>query len=339
MKAVVMTQAGSPDVLTMMDVPEPEIARPGDVKIALKAAGINPIDTKVRGRGVFYPDGLPAVLGCDGAGVVVETGNAVQGFAVGDEVWFCHGGLGGEQGNYAQFTVIDEAFLSHKPATWSFAEAAAAPLVLITAWEALFDRARLQAGQTLLVHAGAGGVGHIAIQLAHHHGARVCTTVSSIEKAEFVRELGADQTINYREQDVREAIMQWTDWRGVDVVFDTVGPAILQQSLPMVAHYGRLVTLLDPGNAIDWKPARDRNLSISFELMLTPMMNKDERPELHDARMHQVEILERCRKLAEAGHLRLHVARQFPLQDAQQAHRDIEAGHSKGKTVLIIESN
>lgn len=338
MKAVLMTQAGDPNVLSVADIPEPVITKANEVKIRLKAAGVNPIDTKVRARGVFYPDGLPAVLGCDGAGVVVETGSAVQRFKAGDAVWFCHGGLGGEQGNYAQFTVVDEAFVSHKPASWSFEQAAAAPLVVITAWEALFDRAHLQPGQTVLIHAGAGGVGHVAIQLAQQFGARICTTVSSVEKADFVRELGADHVIDYTQQDVLESVMQWTDGRGVDVVFDTVGPVVLQQSLPLTAYYGRLVTLLDPGTGINWKAARDRNLSISFELMLTPMLNQGPNKELHQARLHQITILDKCRELAEAGKLTVEVAHYYPLKDAAQAHRAIEAGHLTGKVVLIIES-
>jgi NADPH2:quinone reductase len=334
MKAVLMTQPGPPEVLSVADIPEPGITHDTDVKIQLKAAGINPIDTKIRGRGVFYPDGLPAVLGCDGAGIVLEVGKAVQRFKSGDAVWFCHGGLGGEQGNYAQYTVVDEALLSSKPTTWSFDQAAAAPLVLITAWEALFDRARLQSGETVLIHAGAGGVGHIAIQLAKQHGARVCTTVSSAEKAAFVRELGADYVIDYRQQDVVETVRQWTEGRGVDVIFDTVGPAVLQQSLAAAAYRGRLVTLLDPGTDIHWKEARDRNLSISFELMLTPMLNKA----LHEARLHQVAILDQCRELAEAGKLSIHVTQQYTLFDAMQAHQAIEAGHSTGKLVLIMDN-
>ena len=334
MKAVLMTQPGPPDVLSVVDIPQPGITHDSEVKIQLKAAGVNPIDTKLRARGVLCADGLPAVLGCDGAGVVIETGAAVQRFAVGDEVWFCHGGLGGEQGSYAEYSVIDEAFVSRKPAAWSFAQAAAAPLVLITAWEALFDRVRLRAGQTVLIHAGAGGVGHIAIQLAKQHSARVCATVSSAEKAAFVRGLGADHVIDYRQQNVVDAVRQWTDGRGVDLVFDTVGPAVLQQSLPAVAHYGQLVTLLDPGGDIHWKAARDRNLSISFELMLTPMLDKS----LHSARLHQVAILDQCRELVEAGKLTIHVAHQYRLIDAVLAHQAIEAGHATGKSVLIMDN-
>ena len=143
MKAIQMTAAGDPDVLKLQDIMEPEISEATQIKVKLKAAGVNPVDTKVRLNGVFYDKALPAVLGCDGAGIVVETGTAASRFKTGDKVWFCHGGLGREQGNYAEFNVIDERWVSLMPETFSFTEAAASPLVLITAWGALFDRGGL----------------------------------------------------------------------------------------------------------------------------------------------------------------------------------------------------
>ena len=333
MKAIVMTEAGSPDVLRKVAMPEPEITEAHQVKIKIHAAGVNPIDTKIRARGLFYPDALPAVLGCDGAGVIVEKGNAVDRFKVGDEVWYCHGGLGREQGNYAEFTVIDQLLLSHKPVSISFVQAAAAPLVAITAWEALFDRARLQTGQTVLIHAGAGGVGHVAIQLAKHAGAKVFTTISDEAKAGFVEELGADVVINYTREDVAEVLMHHTDGQGVDVVFDTVGPSVFQSSFALTAHYGHLVTLLDPGKDITMKVARDRNLNLGFELMLTPMLND----QLKSARQHQINILDQCRTRVEEGKLHFKIGCEYSLADAAQAHRAIEAGHSVGKHVLNLQ--
>lgn len=333
MKAVVMTETGSPDVLHRVGMQEPEISDPFSVKVKIHAAGVNPIDTKIRSRGLFFADALPAVLGCDGAGVIVEKGDEVEQFNIGDEVWYCHGGLGREQGNYAEYNVINADFLSRKPGSISFVQAAAAPLVAITAWEALFDRAQLKQGQTVLIHAGAGGVGHIAVQLAKHAGAKVCTTVSDTEKTAFVQALGADLIIDYNQVDVDEAVLEWTSGRGVDVAFDTVGPSVFQASFPLVAHYGHLVTLLDPGPNMHFKIARDRNLSLSFELMLTPMLND----QLTTARTHQIEILDRCRTLVEAGALQFHVAAEYPLAEAANAHRAIEAGHSMGKHVLNLD--
>ena len=323
-----MTTAGATNVLQLTEVAEPAITSPTQIKVQLAAAGVNPVDTKIRSRGVFYPDGLPAILGCDGAGTVVETGEAVDRFNTGDEVWFCHGGLGGAAGNYAEYTVLEQAEAEHKPPSLSFEQAAALPLVLITAWEALFDRAGLEAGQSVLVHAGAGGVGHVAIQLAKSVGARVATTVSSDEKADFVTALGADRAIRYNEVEFVEDVMDWTNGEGVDVVLDSLGGDVFQRSLEAAKVYGHVNTLLDPGNA-DWGEARNRNLAISFTLMLTPMLKN-----MADARRHQGDILNNCAELIEAGKLRTQVAHTFALEDAAKAHEHIEQGHTLGKIVL-----
>lgn len=331
MKAIVMTSPGDIDSLQLQEIAEPALATPSQIKVRLHAAGINPIDTKIRSRGVFFENGLPAVLGCDGAGVVTEVGEAVTQFKLGEKVWFCHGGLGREQGNYAEMTVIEANEACVMPRNLDFVHAAAAPLVLLTAWEALFDRAQLSAGQSVLIHAGAGGVGHVAIQLAKQRGARVATTVGNSEKAAFVRELGADLVINYREQNFVEAINDWTDGQGVDVAFDTVGPQAFKDSIPTVAHYGALITLLDPGANVDWKEARTRNLRLGFELMLTPMLRH-----LPQARAHQIDILKSCKRMIENNQLHLHVSHVLLLAQAAEAHRLIEQGHSQGKIVLQI---
>ncbi len=331
MKVVQMTAIGGPEVLALAEVDEPAISAPTQLKVQLKAAGVNPIDTKLRSRGVFYPDALPAVLGCDGAGVVTEVGAGVSRFRPGDAVWFCNGGLGGVQGNYAEYTVLEESVARAKPAGLDFAQAAAMPLVLITAWEALFDRARLQAGQTVLIHAGAGGVGHVAIQLARKRGARVLTTVGSAESAAFVTALGADEAILYREQDFVAAVAGLTGGRGVDVVLDSVGGATFQDSIRALAHYGDLVTLLDPGTGIEWKEARNRNLRIGFELMLTPMLAN-----LPEARTRHGEILDECAALFTSRQLRAHVNQVFPLAQAAAAHRRQAQGSMQGKLVLAI---
>jgi NADPH2:quinone reductase len=330
MKAVLMTQAGTPDVLSYTDIPEPQIAAPAQIKVWLRAAGVNPIDTKVRRHGVFYPDALPAVLGCDGAGEVVETGSEVSDFKSGDAVWFCNGGLGKEQGNYAEYTVIDRRWAARKLQSLSFIEAAAGPLVLITAWGALFARGGLQAGQTALIHAGAGGVGHVAVQLAKLHGARVIATVSSDAKADFVKSLGADETVVYTRENFVQAVNRLTAGQGADVVFDTVGPEVFKASIEATAHFGSLVTLLDPG-AISLAEARMRNLRIGFELMLTPMLRS-----LDAQRDKHVEILNRCAAWIDQGRLRLHVDKTFELREAAEAHRHIETGHTQGKIVLNI---
>ena len=328
MKAVLMTQQGNPDVLQLADIGEPEISTPSEVKIRLKAAGVNPIDTKIRSNGLFYQDALPAVLGCDGAGEVVEIGSGVVEFQPGDEVWFFNGGLGKEQGNYAEYTVIDARWITAKPKSRSFADAAASPLVLITAWEALYDRGNLQEGQNVLIHAGAGGVGHVAIQLAKIKGARVITTVSDEEKAGIVKALGADDVILYTKENFASRVNHLTGGKGADLVFDTVGPEVFKDSIDATAYGGSLVTILDPGE-LGLAEARMRNLKICFELMLTPMLRG-----LDSERDKQVEILTRCAEWMDLGKLKVLISHKMELSQAIVAHKLIEQGHIIGKIVL-----
>lgn len=331
MQAVVMTNPGNPDVLQLQEVPNPTIQTDTELLVRLHAAGVNPIDTKLRQRGTFYPEQMPAILGCDGAGVVETVGAKVQRFAVGDEVYFCCGGLG-KLGNYAQYTVVDERFIARKPASLSFAEAAAAPLVLITAWEALYDRGRLETGQSVLIHAGAGGVGHVAIQLAKLKGAEVCTTVGSQEKSRLVKQLGA-YAILYKQTDFVAATLDWTGGVGVDLAFDTVGGKTFFDTFPAVRVYGDVVTILEPdANYGNWKIARSRNLRISLEIMLTPMLQG-----LVSAQQHQADILEQCAQLIDQGKLKIHLSQTFSLKDAAAAHQAIETGSNIGKIALIIE--
>lgn len=334
MKAVLMTAPGAPDVLQLQQVDNPALPI-GDTEllVRLKAAGINPIDTKLRKRGTFYPDKMPAILGCDGAGIVEAVGTGVQKFRVGDEVYFCSGGLGDRNGNYAEYTVVSEGLAAHKPKTLSFAEAAAAPLVLITAWEALYDRGRLEAGRKVLIHAGAGGVGHVAIQLAKLQGAEVATTVSTPEKAEFVRQLGADRVIFYKQVDFVQNILDWTNGEGVELAFDTIGGETFYKTVPAVQVYGDLITILEPDPALgNLKAARNRNLRISLELMLTPMVMG-----LTQAQQHQGKILTECANLIEQGKLKIQLEKTFPLAEAAEAHRLLETGSMTGKIVLIID--
>lgn len=331
MRAVLMITPGDPSVLEIRDIRQPEIHRENELLIRLKAAGINPIDTKLRQRGTFFPEQMPAILGCDGAGIVEAVGSQVQRFRPGDEVYFCQGGVGAHPGTYAEWAIADERFVALKPRTLSFAEAAAAPLVLITAWEALYDRARLQAGQRVLIHAGAGGVGHVAIQLAVLQGARVATTISSSTKANFVRHLKAEHIINYRETDFVQATLDWTHGEGVEVAFDTVGGGILGKSFEAVQIYGDLVSILEPDPTTPWKIARTRNQRVSFELMLTPMLKG-----LVPEQIAQAKILEQCARLIDDGRLQIHCDRSFPLADAAEAHRTLERGGFLGKLVLEI---
>ena len=331
MRAVQMTAVGAPEVLQAVDLAEPEITSPTQIKVRLHAAGINPIDTKIRSKGLFYGAQPPAILGCDGAGEVVACGDQADRFNMGDRVWFCHGGLGREPGNYAGYTVLEQAEAEPMPASIDYPHAAAGPLVLITAWEALFDQARLQTGENVLIHAGAGGVGHVAIQLAKVRGAKVLATAGTPESMALCRELGADEVIDYRNEDVIARTHELTGGEGVQVCLEGAGPQVFRDSIALMAPYGRLVTLLDPGADLDLSAARSKNLQIAFTLMLTPMLM-----DLPGPRAHQGEILRECAALIDDDRLRLHVSQTFPLEQATAAHEQIASGHTHGKLVLNI---
>ena len=334
MKAMLMTAVGAPEVLQLQDIKKPNITSPTELLINIVAAGINPLDTKLR-QGAYPTDKLPVVLGCDAAGIVAEVGSEVSKFQVGDEVYFFHGGVdsieGNIQGNYAEFRIIEEHFVAQKPENLSFTEAAAVPLAIITAWRSLHDRAQIKSGQNVFINAGAGGVGHLAIQLAKIAGANVCTTTSSEEKADFVRSLGADRVINYKEQNFVEAIMDWTDGKGADIVMDNVGGEWIEKSFSAVAHYGHFVTLLLPDKETNWTVARQRNIAIHLEFMISPLLF-----DLKDAQKHQTFILEECAKYFDKKQLKIHVSKEMPLTEAAAAHIAIETATTTGKIVLTV---
>jgi len=332
MRAILMTAAGTADTLQSGEIPLPPLPSARHIRVKLAAAGINPLDTKLRSKPAYYPDKLPAILGCDGAGVVEAIGADVSRFKAGDAVYFCNGGIGDEPGCYAEYTTVHEDYAAAKPATLSMAESAALPLVLLTAWEALVERAQLQAGQTILIHAGAGGVGHIAIQIARHLGACVAVTVSDEHKADITRTFGAEKIIHYRKQDFVAETLAWTDGKGADVIFDTVGGDTFIRSLNAVKYAGKLVSLLStPLSLADTQLARLRNLSLCYELMLTPQLMK-----LHDERVRQRRILEQGAQLADAGKLKVLLCKTLPLAEAATAHRLIEQGGVSGKIVLTM---
>lgn len=337
MKAILMTSAGNPDVLALFNIDKPELPSPHHLRVKLAAAGVNPLDTKLRAKPAYYPDKLPAILGCDGAGIVEAIGSAVTRFKVGDAVFFCNGGLGGNQGDepgcYAEYTTLHEEYCAASPANLSLQDSAALPLVLITAWEALVERANLQAGQTILIHGAAGGVGHIAVQLAHHLGAHIAVTVSDDKKAGLAQGLEAEKIIHYKEQDFVQETLGWTNGKGVDVVFDTVGGETFLRSLNAARVGGKVVSLLATPLAVeDVQLARLRNLSLCYELMLTPQVMK-----LHGERIRQRKILEQGAQLVETGKLGVLVSYALPLAEAQQAHRLIEQGGMTGKIILTMD--
>jgi len=326
MWAMVLPQPGSP--LAWEQVPDPVLAQPDQIRVRVQAAGVNPVDTKLRQRGVLVHPQQPAILGCDGAGIITEVGSQVTRFRVGDPVCFCYGGIGLAAGTYAEQVVIPEYVAARKPEALSFVQAAALPLVLITAWEALMERGRLQPQQEVLIPGGAGGVGHIAIQLAKIQGAAVIATVSSGAKADFVRGLGCDQVVNYREEDWVQGVLSRTEGRGVDLGLDTLGKT--QQVAEVVRPYGDVVTILQP-DGLDWQALRPRNLRLSVVWMLAPM-----RYGWQTHLIRQREILEQCLPWLLQGQLRVQVSHVLPLPQANRAHELIQQGGMLGKVVLEV---
>jgi len=333
MKAIMLTAAGGVENLVLSNIPKPTIQNSKQLLIKLHAAGLNPVDYKLRGRGGFKPEKLPIILGCDGAGIVEEIGEEVSRFKIGDEVYFWHGGLGlDDQGNYTEYTVIHEDYAAEKPEQFSMQEAAALPLAWVTAWESLVDRVHLKNGETVLIHAAAGGVGHLAVQLAKNLGAIVIATVSGEEKTSYVKSLGADHCIDYRKEDFVEATLKLTDGKGVDVVFDTVGGETFCKSFAATKIYGRVVTLLEhPCNADTIKVAKQRNLSLAFELMLTPVIFN-----MHDARINQRKMLEQANEWIKENRLKIRIDQTFSFEEVAQAHQALETGRTFGKMVLKI---
>jgi NADPH2:quinone reductase len=332
MRAVVMTAPGGPEVLRLVDLPEPRLSGDHDVRVRLKAAGVNPVDYKIRTSGLIRGT-PPAVLGWDGAGTVEETGAAATRFRPGEEVYLCDGGFGATPGTYQEVKVIDERFVARKPERLSFAEAAAAPLVTITAWEAMRERARISDGQRVLVQAGAGGVGHMSVQIARIAGARVATTVTPGPKTELAASLGAELCIDYRHGDVGAKLRAWAGMDGADVVHDTVGGRTFTASFSLVRPYGDLVSNVESRWEDEAIAAmHDRNLRVSFAWMPAPSVFG-----WVDHRERQRRILEQAADQFDAGDLRVVVGATFPLAEAAGAHRAVEGGKVIGKTVLLME--
>lgn len=326
MKAAVQEQAGAP--LRLVDLPLP-VPAPGQVLVRVAAAGLNPLDTKIRaGKAAHARQPLPAVLGIDLAGTVVAVGPDVDGWTVGDEVYGMTGGVGGVQGALAEYAAVDARLLAPKPASFSMREAAALPLGFITAYEGLVDRARVHAGQRVLVHGGAGGVGHLAVQLAQAHGAQVFAT-GAAESREAIEDYGAT-AIDYRTTTVADYVQAHTGGEGFDIIYDTVGGATLDASFEAVKPYhGHVVSALGWGTHA-LAPLSFRAATYSGVFTLRPLLTGE-------GRAHHGEILREATRLAGRGQLRTRLdPREFSLAAAEQAYRLIEEGAANGKVVVTV---
>ena len=327
MQALVLHEAAGAFVATTLARPQ---VQAGQVLVRVHASGVNPLDIKIRaGQAGHARHPFPAVLGIDLAGVVEAVGEGVTRFRVGDAVYGMAGGVAGEQGSLADYAAVDAALLAHKPATISMCEAAALPLIAITAWEGLMDRAKVQAGQRVLVHGGAGGVGHIAVQMALAQGASVYATGSAESRA-AIEALGA-VFIDYRASSIADYVAEHTQGEGFDVVYDTVGGVTLDASFQAVRTYtGHVVSCLGWGEH-KLAPLSFRGATYSGVFTLLPLLSG-----LH--RAHHGRILAAVAQLVEAEKIRVHLdPHRFGLQDAEAAHALVASGAARGKVVIEID--
>jgi NADPH2:quinone reductase len=297
-----------------------------EVLVRIAASGVNPLDIKIRmAQADHAQQPLPAVLGLDMAGTVEEVGGLVTGFKPGDEVFGMVGGVGGLQGTLAEFIVADADLLALKPKSLSMRQAAALPLVTITSWEALIDRAYVGLGDTVLVHAGAGGLGYVAIQLAQSRGAKVFATVST-EKKKSVETLGAT-AIDYRSVPVERYVADLTAGKGFDVLFDTLGGSTLDDSFKAVKRYtGHVVSAMGWG-AHQLAPLSFRGASYSGVFTLLPMLTGE-------ARAHHGEILAKAAELADSGRLwPLLYPERMSFAEIDRAYAEVQRS-ALGKVVL-----
>ncbi len=325
MRALVVEEVRGPFRLTEIERPVPGA---GEVLVRIRASGVNPLDAKIRaGAAAHAKQPLPAILGMDLAGEIVELGAGVDGFTPGDEVYGLTGGVGGHQGSLAEFATVDARLIALKPKRFSMREAAAAPLAFITAWEGLVDRAGVQAKQKVLVQGGAGGVGHVALQIARALGAETYAT-SSARKRAVVERFGAT-AIDYNAEPVEQYVAEHTGGAGFDIVYDSVGGAVLDASFKAVARFGHVVSALGWG-AHALAPLSFKAGTYSGIFTLLPLLTGI-------GREHHGEIMREATKLADAGQLSVMVdPRVFTLETAAEAHALVEAGAAEGKVVIDV---
>lgn len=332
MKALIIEQFGNPGTFKETDLTTPDVL-PHHVLIQVAATSVNPVDYKIR-QGVVadIAPSFPAVLHGDVAGTIAAVGAGVDQFNVGDEVYACAGGVKGTSGALAEYMLADVRLVARKPKSLTMAEAAALPLVSITAWEGLIDRTKVQPGQKVLVYGATGGVGHIGVQLAKWAGATVYAVVSSEHKAEIAHRLGADITINYCHQPVEEFVAEHTNGQGFDVVFDTVGNDNLQNAFKAAKLNGTVVSIVSLSQQ-DLTLLHTKGLTLHLVFMLIPMLfNVD--------RARHGEVLSKLAQIVDEGKIRpLLDSKTFSMAEIASAHQYAESGQAIGKVVLTQSFN
>lgn len=329
MKAMLIHTYGENSVFQPAEVEKPTV-KPGHVLIRIAASSVNTVDTMIRNMGQELPlsPEPPAILGMDFAGTVEEVGEGVEDYQPGDEVYGCAGGLADLPGSLAEYISADSQLIAHKPSTLTMREAAALPLVAITAYEGL-ARAGIKQGQKVLVHGGSGGVGHVAVQLAKHSGAEVFSTGGGEKQMALIEQLGAT-AINYKTDSVEQYVAQHTGGAGFDIVYDSVGGANMANSMEAAALNGHVVSTVSLCE-LDLTLAHFKGLSIHVVFMLIP--------KLHNYRRAQhAGILHNVARIVDSGGLRPVLDETFyNLNQVGEAHARLESGKAMGKIVVENE--
>lgn len=315
MKAMVIREFGGPERFEATDMPKPTPEK-HEVLVRVRAASVNPVDYKIRTSGAWAGLPQPSILGYDAAGVVEAVGSNVTHLSPGDEVFYA-ARIFGRQGTYAEYHVEDADIVARKPPELGFEQAASLPLAGMTAYDAVITFFATKPGDTVLIHAGAGGVGSLAVQLAKAAGARVLAT-GSRENAELIRSFGADAVIDYRAQKFEDEVLRLTDGRGADAAFDTVGGDTTPRNIGCVRPYGKLASIVHISGDINGMHFRNQTLYTGFMERTRPK-------------------IEALASLAARGQVRPVIDSTFPLEQVADAHRRIERGGMKGKIVLRVD--
>ena len=324
MFAMIIEETGGPEVLKYAQIATPEPG-PGEIRLRIARAGVNPADWKNR-QGMlaaFRPYTFPCVIGFDAAGIVDKLGAGVTAFVPGDRVFTPTNHGQGGQGSYAEFAIASVDRVAAIPDGMSYAQAAALPVAALTAWQGLFDRGGLEAGQLALIHGGSGGLGSFAVQLARWAGARVAATCSTAN-VEYLRGLGVECVIDYRQENIAEAVAAWAPG-GLDDLMDAVGASTIPNGLEMVRPGGTFVSIPTLNDDGDIPAAAAAGVAKGVNRVFSTMVDIGCAPQLA-----------KIADLLVTGHLKLPPLREYALRDAAEAHRAIQGGHTRGKIVLMI---
>ena len=325
MFAMIINEIGGPEVLQYGEITTPEPG-PGELRVRVAYAGVNPADWKNR-QGMlaaFRPYVFPCVIGFDAAGVVEKLGDGVNGFAIGDRVFTPTNHGQGGQGSYAEFAIANADRVAHIPESMSYAQAAALPVAALTAWQGLFERGGLKAGDMAMIHGGSGGLGSFAVQFARWKGARVAATCST-PNVEYLGELGVERVIDYRKEDIAQAIAAWAP-DGLDYLMDAVGFSTLPNGLDLVKTGGTFVSIPTLNDDGDIPAAAAAGAAKGVNRVFSTMSDVGCAAQLATIAGLLVE-----------GHIRLPPLCEFALRDAAAAHRLIQGGHNRGKLVLKVQ--